>query len=84
MSADVIARVKDGPDWLPTQGPKWLTGDLLCCRTTNRRKKSATRVVVQLDDDPAPYDRGKSRRQRAYFGGGMKLRAQRKAGRWQV
>src|SRR5258708_12755053 len=29
MSADVIARVKEGgPDWLPTKGPKWLTGRL--------------------------------------------------------
>ncbi len=27
MSADVIARVKEGgPDWLPAKGPKWLTG----------------------------------------------------------
>ena len=78
MSADVIARVKaGGPDWLPTKGPKWLTGRRLIRRrhAANAAKKSATRVVVQLDDDPARHMTVANLcvANARYFGGGMKI-----------
>lgn len=58
LSADVVARVKEGgPNWLPTKGPEWLTGRLSfgVAMLETAAKKSATRVVVQLDDDPARH-----------------------------
>lgn len=78
LSADVIARVKEGgPDWLPTKGPKWLQGRVSfgVAMLQTALRTSATRVVVQLDDDPARHmtvvnlcvANGR------YFGGGMKI-----------
>jgi diacylglycerol kinase (ATP) len=78
MSADVIARVKEGgPDWLPTTGPSWLTGRLsfAVAMLQTAAKKSATRVVVQLDDDPARHMTVANLcvANARYFGGGMKI-----------
>ena len=78
MSADVIARVKEGgPDWLPTRGPKWLTGRLsfAVAMLQTAAKKSATRVVVQLDDDPVRHMTVANLciANARYFGGGMKI-----------
>ena len=78
MSADVIARVKEGgPDWLPSKGPKWLTGRLsfAVAMLQTAAKKSATRVVVQLDDDPARHLTVANLciANARYFGGGMKI-----------
>ncbi len=78
MSADVIARVKGGgPDWLPTKGPRWLTGRLsfAVAMLQTAAKKSATRVVVQLDDDPARHMTVANLciANARYFGGGMKI-----------
>jgi YegS/Rv2252/BmrU family lipid kinase len=78
MSADVIARVKEGgPDWIPTKGPKWLTGRLsfAVAMLQTAAKKSATRVVVQLDDDPARHMTVANLcvANARYFGGGMKI-----------
>jgi len=78
MSADVIGRVKsDGPQWLPTKGPRWLRGrvkfGLSMAETT--LKTAATRVIVQLDDHPeqrmtvANLCIANAR----FFGGGMKI-----------
>lgn len=78
MSADVVARVKEGgPEWLPTRGPKWLTGrvsfGLAMLQTT--LKVGPTRVVVQLDDDPARHMTVANLciANARYFGGGMKI-----------
>lgn len=78
MSADVISRVKEGgPDWLPAKGPKWLTGRLsfAVAMLQTAAKKSATRVVVQLDDDPARHMTVANLciANARYFGGGMKI-----------
>ncbi|HEV7682350.1 MAG TPA: diacylglycerol kinase family protein [Pyrinomonadaceae bacterium] len=78
MSADVISRVKEGgPDWLPAKGPKWLTGRLsfAVAMLQTAAKKSATRIVVQLDDDPARYMTVANLciANARYFGGGMKI-----------
>src|SRR6185369_10639344 len=78
MSADVIARVKEGgPDWLPSKGPKWLTGRISfgVAMLQTAAKKSATRVVVQLDDDAALHMTVANLcvANARYFGGGMKI-----------
>lgn len=78
MSAAVIARVKEGgPDWLPTKGPKWLTGRVSfgVAMLQTALKTSATRVVVQLDDDPARHLTVANLcvANARYFGGGMKI-----------
>jgi diacylglycerol kinase (ATP) len=78
MSADVIARVKEGgPDWLPAKGPKWLTGRISfgVAMLQSAAKKSATRVVVQLDDDAARHMTVANLcvANARYFGGGMKI-----------
>lgn len=78
MSADVIARVKQGgPDWLPAKGPRWLTGRVSfgVAMLQTALKTSATRVVVQLDDDPARHVTVANLciANARYFGGGMKI-----------
>jgi YegS/Rv2252/BmrU family lipid kinase len=78
MSAEVIARVKEGgPDWLPAKGPKWLTGRLsfAAAMVKTAVKKSALRVVVQLDDDAASHMTVANLciANARYFGGGMKI-----------
>lgn len=78
MSADVIGRVKSGgPEWLPSKGPKWLTGRMKfgLSMAETALKTAATRVIVQLDDHPeqrmtvANLCVANAR----YFGGGMKI-----------
>jgi YegS/Rv2252/BmrU family lipid kinase len=78
MSADVIARVKEGgPDWLPAKAPKWLSGRLsfATAMLKTAAKKSAIRVVVQLDDDVASHMTVANLciANARYFGGGMKI-----------
>src|SRR5258705_3755186 len=78
MSADVIARVKEGgPDWLPAKAPKWLTGrvSFAVAMLQTAAKKSATRVVVQLDDDPARHMTVANLcvANARHFGGGVKI-----------
>jgi diacylglycerol kinase (ATP) len=78
MSAEVIGRVKqEGPDWLPTKAPQWLSGRIRygLAMAQASLKTAATRVVVQLDDDReriitvANLCIANAR----YFGGGMKI-----------
>ena len=78
MSADVIARVKEGgPDWLPAKGPKWLTGRISfgVAMLQTALRMGPTRVVVQLDDDPARHLTVANLciANARYFGGGMKI-----------
>jgi diacylglycerol kinase (ATP) len=78
MSADVIARVKEGgPDWLPAKGPKWLTGRVSfgVAMLQTALKMKPTRVVVQLDDDLARHMTVANLciANARYFGGGMKI-----------
>jgi YegS/Rv2252/BmrU family lipid kinase len=78
MSAAVIARVKEGgPEWLPTKGPKWLTGRVSfgVAMLQTALKMPATRVMVQLDDDPARHLTVANLciANARYFGGGMKI-----------
>jgi YegS/Rv2252/BmrU family lipid kinase len=78
MSADVIARVKEGgPDWLPAKGPKWLTGRISfgVAMLQTALRMGPTRVLVQLDDDPARHMTVANLciANARYFGGGMKI-----------
>lgn len=78
MSADVISRVKSGgPEWLPAKAPRWLSGRIsfAIAMVQSAVKTQATRVIVELDDEPA-------RRltvanlciaNARFFGGGMKI-----------
>lgn len=78
MSAEVIARVKEGgPDWLPAKAPRWLTGRVSfgLAMVQTALKMEPTRVVVQLDDDPARHMTVANLciANARYFGGGMKI-----------
>jgi diacylglycerol kinase (ATP) len=78
MSADVVARVKEGgPEWLPAKRPKWLTGRVSfgVAMLQTALKMGPTRVVVQLDDDPARHLTVANLciANARYFGGGMKI-----------
>lgn len=78
MSADVIARVKEGgSDWLPAKGPKWITGRVSfgAAMLQAALKMKPTRVVVQLDDHPAHHMTVANLciANARYFGGGMKI-----------
>jgi diacylglycerol kinase (ATP) len=78
MSAEVIARVKEGgPDWLPAKAPRWLTGRVSfgLAMVQTALKMEPTRVVVQLDDDPARHLTVANLciANARYFGGGMKI-----------
>lgn len=78
MSADVVARVKEGgPEWLPTKGPKWLTGRVSfgIAMLQSALRMGPTRVVVQLDDHPARHLTVANLciANARYFGGGMKI-----------
>jgi YegS/Rv2252/BmrU family lipid kinase len=78
MSADVIRRVKSGsPEWLPAKAPRWLSGRISfgLAMVQSAVKTQATRVILELDDEPA-------RRltvanlciaNARFFGGGMKI-----------
>ncbi len=78
MSAEVIGRVKGtGPSWLPAKAPKWLSGRVKfgVAMAEAAMKTGATRVVVQLDDDPARHMTVANIciANARYFGGGMKI-----------
>lgn len=78
MSADVIARVKEGgPDWLPAKAPKWLTGRVSfgAAMLQTALRMQPTRVVVQIDDDPPRHltIANLCVANARYFGGGMKI-----------
>jgi diacylglycerol kinase (ATP) len=78
LSADVVARVKEvSPEWLPTKGPKWLTGRVSfgIAMLQSALRMGPTRVVVQLDDDPARHLTVANLciANARYFGGGMKI-----------
>ncbi len=78
MSADVITRVKEQKaDWLPVSVPKWLSGRAAfgLAMAKSSLKTEATKVTIELDDDPARHMTvvnicvANAR----YFGGGMKI-----------
>lgn len=78
LSADVVARVKEGgPEWLPAKAPKWLSGrvSFAAAMLQTAARKSAIRVVVQLDDDDARHMTVANLciANARYFGGGMKI-----------
>jgi len=78
MSADVIGRVKkNGPTWLPAKRSKWLSGRLSfgVAMAQAAVNTEATRVIVQLDDDPARNLTVANLciANARYFGGGMKI-----------
>ena len=78
MSADVISRVKEGgPDWLPAQVPKWITGRVSfgVAMMQSAIKTEATRVFVQLDDhrEKLMTVANLCIANAKYFGGGMKI-----------
>lgn len=78
MSADVIARVKEGsPDWLPSQAPKWITGRVSfgMAMMKSAVKTEATRVFVQLDEQREKLMTVANLciANAKYFGGGMKI-----------
>jgi diacylglycerol kinase (ATP) len=78
MSAEVIGRVKNGgPDWLAARAPRWLSGRVRfgLAMAQASVKTSATRVIIQLDDDPARHMTVANIciANARYFGGGMKI-----------
>ncbi|MBC8028852.1 MAG: diacylglycerol kinase family lipid kinase [Pyrinomonadaceae bacterium] len=78
MSAEVIGRVKEGgPEWIPSKATKWLSGRLTfgLAMAQASLKTGATRVVVQLDDDPERHMTVANLciANARYFGGGMKI-----------
>ncbi len=78
MSADVIARVKQGgPDWLPAKGPKWLTGRVSfgAAMLQTALRMEPTRVILQIDDDQPRHLTVANLcvANARYFGGGMKI-----------
>ena len=78
MSADVIARVKaGGPEWLPAKAPRWISGRISFGLAMVRAavKTPASRVIVQLDDEPAQQMTVANLciANARYFGGGMKI-----------
>ena len=78
MSTKVIERVKGGgPDWLPTNTPKWLGGRISFGASLLQTavRTEATRLLVQLDD---AHERhllvvNLCIANARYFGGGMKI-----------
>jgi diacylglycerol kinase (ATP) len=78
MSADVIARVKEGRSgWLSGKGPKWLTSraSFGLAMLETALQTAGTRVIVQLDDDAACQLTVANLcvANARYFGGGMKI-----------
>jgi diacylglycerol kinase (ATP) len=78
MSADVVARVKEGgPAWLPAKAPRWLAGRVTfgLAMVQTALKMEPARVVVQLDEDPARHMTVANLcvANARYFGGGMKI-----------
>jgi diacylglycerol kinase (ATP) len=78
MSADVIERVQaNGPAWLPTNGPNWLTGRVSfgVSMLQTAMQSPATRLMVQLDDGHEKHLKVANLciANARYFGGGMKI-----------
>lgn len=78
LSAGVIERVKGGgAEWLPTNGPKWLTSRISfgVSMLQTALTSSATRVVAQLDDDTEQHLTVTNLcvANARYFGAGMKI-----------
>lgn len=78
MSADVIRRVKErSSDWLPVAAPKWLTSRATfgLAMAQASMKTEATRVTIELDDDPERHMTVANIciANARYFGGGMKI-----------
>jgi diacylglycerol kinase (ATP) len=78
MSAAVIERVKEGgPDWLPSKGPKWLTGRVSfgVSMLQTAIQSRGTRVVLQVDEQHEIHltVANVSIANARYFGGGMKI-----------
>jgi YegS/Rv2252/BmrU family lipid kinase len=78
MTADVIQRVKEGgPEWLPLKTSKWISGRLSfgVSLLQSALQATATRVVVQLDDQPEHHLTviALCIANARYFGGGMKI-----------
>lgn len=78
MSADVIARVKSGgPEWLPAKAPRWISGRISfgVAMVQAAVKTSATRVIVELDEEPARQLTVANLciANARFFGGGMKI-----------
>ena len=78
MSADVISRVKERrAEWLPVSGPRWLAGraSFGLAMAQSSLKTDATRVTIQLDDDPERHMTVANIciANARYFGGGMKI-----------
>jgi len=78
MSAAVIDRVKEGgPEWLPSNAPKWLKGRIAYGASMLQTAMSSpkTRVVIQLDDRTEQHltIANVCIANARYFGGGMKI-----------
>ena len=78
MSTKVIERVKaGGPDWLPSNTPKWLGGRISfgASLLQTAMRTAATRLLVQLDDAPERHLLVVNLciANARYFGGGMKI-----------
>jgi len=78
ISPAVIDRVREGgPDWLPSNAPKWLKGRIAYGASMVRTAMSSpkTRVVIQLDDRTEQHltIANVCIANARYFGGGMKI-----------
>jgi diacylglycerol kinase (ATP) len=78
MSAAVIDRVKEGgPEWLPSNAPKWLKGRIAYGTSMLQTAMSSPkiRVVIQLDDGTEQHltVANVCIANARYFGGGMKI-----------
>lgn len=77
MSADVIANVKEGGDWLSPNAPRWLSGRVSFGMSMLKTalQSTATRVIVQLDESRETHLTVTNLcvANARYFGGGMKI-----------
>ncbi len=77
MSADVIAKVKEGGDWLSPNAPRWLSGRVAFGMSMLKTalQSTATRVIVQLDLARETHLTVTNLcvANARYFGGGMKI-----------
>ena len=77
MSAEVIANVKEGGDWLSPNAPRWLSGRVAFGMSMLKTalQSSATRVIVQLDEHHETHLTVTNLciANARYFGGGMKI-----------
>lgn len=77
MSADVIANVKDGGDWLSPNAPQWLSGRVSFAMSMLKTamQSTGTRVIVQLEEARETHLTVTNLcvANARYFGGGMKI-----------